>query len=115
MAPCDRVPGAGGWGQLSHLLRRLEWIEDLLPGRDVLAGPGEAVPVDDRVLARSLDLRDAERLAEDQVAVANRVLVAVERAHGRTGGAVALLVVLAAVTGTSEATGGEHLDQRDVL
>ena len=43
------------------------------------------------------------------------VVVAVKRADGRSCSSVALRVVLTAVTRTTEATGGEHRNQRDQL
>ena len=43
-----------------------------------------------RVRARPIDLADAERLAEHDVAVDDRVVVAIERAHRRAGDTVAL-------------------------
>ena len=49
------------------------------------------------------------------MAVDDRVLVAVERAHRRARGAIPFGVVLTAVAWTAEAAGREHLDQRDVL
>ena len=51
----------------------------------------------------ALDLADAERSPSDEAAVLDRELVAVERADGRAGGAVALGVVLAAVARAAEA------------
>ena len=65
--------------------------------------------------AGAVDLRDAVVAAEDQVALDDRELVAVERAHGRTGRAVALGVVGAAVAGAAEAGDGEHRDGRHDL
>ena len=61
------------------------------------------------------DLGDRERRAEEEVAVANRERVAVERAHRRAGGAVALGVVLAAVARAAEAGERDGRDQRHVL
>ena len=51
----------------------------------------------------ALDAGDAEELADEEVALADRELGAVERADGRAGGAVALGVVLAAVARAAEA------------
>ena len=62
-----------------------------------------AVLVDPRPRALPLDLRDAVERAEDEVAVDDRELGAIERADGRPGGAVALGVVLAAVARAAEA------------
>src|SRR5262245_4050993 len=96
-------------------MRRLDRVEDLLPAVDVLTRPGELVLVDRGVLALPGDVRDAERLAEDQVAVDDRELVAVERAHRRAGRAVPLGVVLAAVARTAEASRRDDRDQRHLL
>src|SRR5712691_11802237 len=92
-------------------VRRLDRVEPGFRSRDVLAGTCEAIPLDAGVLALARDLRDAVRLRKDEPPVDDLVLVAVERAHGRAGRPVALLVVLAAVAGAAEA-GGERRDQR---
>src|SRR5262249_45085028 len=94
---------------------RLQRVEDLLPAVHVLAGPGKAVLVDDGVGAGAVDVPDAERLAENQVAVHDRELVPVERAHRRPCRAVPFGVVLAAVARTAEPARREHLDQRYFL
>src|SRR5262249_25494439 len=96
-------------------VRRIQWVEDLLPAVDVLAGTGEAVLVDDGVCAGAVHVPDAEGLAEHEVAVGDRELVPVERPDGRTRRAGPLRVVLAAVARTAETAGREHLDQRHFL
>ena len=75
----------------------------------------QRILLDPRVLAGALDLVDAVGAAEDQPAVLDRVSVAVERADGRAGGAVALGVVLPAVAGAAEAgrLSGRQLEQLD--
>ena len=69
------------------------------------AGPGScsAYFLISRVLARALDLVDAVGAAEDRWPSMIEYVVAVERAHRRAGGAVALGVVLAAVARAAEA------------
>ena len=71
------------------------------------------VGVDDRLRARAVDLADGVRLGQDEVAVANQEAVAVERANGRAGHAVALGVVLAAVARAAEARRGLRRRQLD--
>src|SRR6266508_6064243 len=102
-------------GVVESLVRRLQRIEELLHAVDMLAGPGELVPVDQGVLSLPLHVRHAVRLAEDEVAVDHLELVAVERANGWAGNAVALDVVLAAVARTAVAAGGNRRDHRDAL
>src|SRR5919204_472187 len=96
----------------SPLGRRLQGIEPLLGAVDVLAGPRKPVLLDLRAPARADHLADAEGLAERETAVADVELVAVERADGRPGGAVALGVVLAPVAGTAESARRQRRDQR---
>ena len=60
-------------------------VEVLLGPVDVDARVGGAVRTIYRVGALALDLGDGVELAEPEVAVDDRVLVAVERAHGRPG------------------------------
>src|SRR5262245_27451217 len=71
-----------------------------------------AVLVDLRSPAGALDVRHAEHAEQDEPAVADREVVAVERVRRRAGGAVALRVVLAAVARAPEAC-GLRLVQRD--
>src|SRR5436190_941904 len=96
-------------------MRRLERVEDLLPAVDVLAGASEPVLVDHGVLAGPVDVADAERLAQDQVTLDDRVIPEIEGANRRARGAVALRVVLTAVARTAEAAGREHRDKRHAL
>src|SRR5207244_4100373 len=84
---------------------RAEGIEPALDAAHVLAGPVQRVLAQLRARALADDVVDAEALAEVEAAVADRELQPVERAHGRTGGAVALGVVLAAVARAAEAGG----------
>src|SRR5947207_3707000 len=94
------------------MMRRVEGIEPLLGPVDVLAGPRRLVLVDLRLRALAVDVRHREGAEQDEPTVDDRILVPVERAHGRAGGAVALGVVLAAVTRTAEA-GGHRRRERD--
>src|SRR5690348_7410876 len=102
-------------GAVEPSVRRLNRVEDLLDAVDVLARAGELVGVDLGVFPLTVDVRDAERLAEDEVAVDDRVLVAVERPDRRAGRAVPLRVVLAAVTRAAEAAGRNRRDERHLL
>ena len=95
-----------------HQLGRLPRIEQALDAVDVLARSGKRVARDLRGGAGSFDVRDAVRPEQHEIAVADLELVAVERAHGRAGGAVSLGVVLTAVAGAAEA-GGLGRDDRD--
>src|SRR5207244_2047229 len=70
--------------------------------------------VDAGARARALDAADAVQPAEHEVAVADRELVPVERPWSRPGGAVALRVELAAVTGAAEPAGGHGGDEPDL-
>src|SRR5437870_4362175 len=96
-------------------MRRLDGVEDLLPTVDVLARPGELVLVNPGVLSLAVDVRDAVRRAEDEMPVDDLEVVAVERAHRRSRGAVALRVVLAAVAGAAVAARWDRRDHGDVL
>src|SRR5215211_8003432 len=98
-------PSPSVWG--------LDRVEPGLEAVDVLAGERERPLLDLRARASTLDVADRVRLAEVEVAVANRVRVAVERAHGRPRRAVALVVVLTAVTRAAEA-GGDGRQKRHV-
>ena len=69
----------------------------------MLARVVQRILLDPRILAGALDVVDAVGAAEDQAPVLDRVVVTVEPADGRAGGAVALGVVLAAVAGAAEA------------
>src|SRR4051794_9255874 len=93
---------------------RLDGIEPGLDAVHVLTRERERPLVDLRLPAGPLDVGDRERLAEMQVAAPDRVRVSVERTHGRAGGAVPLLVVLAAVARAAEAGDGDGEDERDV-
>src|SRR6266508_134659 len=92
---------------------RLDRVEPGLDAVDVLARERVRPLLDLRARARALDLADRVRLAEVELAVADRVRVPVERAHRRAGGPVALVVVLAAVARAAEA-GGNRREQRHV-
>src|SRR5712691_3845021 len=96
-------------------MRRLQRVEKLLPTVDVLAGTGELVLVDQRVLPLALHMRHAVRRTEDEVAVPDLVVVPVERANRRAGNAIALGVVLPAVAGAAVTARGNGRDQRDPL
>src|SRR2546423_2590479 len=96
-------------------MRGLDRVHDLLPAVDVLPRSRELVLVDARVLALTDDLRDAVRRAEDEVAVADLVVVAVEAAHRRAGRAVAFRVGLAAVAPAAEAAGRNGRGLRQAL
>src|SRR5205807_9231460 len=85
------------------VVRRGEGIEPLLGAVDVLARAGQLVLVDLRLAAGADDVRDGVRAEQQQMAVLDLELIAIERTHGRAGGAVALRVVLAAVTRAAEA------------
>src|SRR5438034_5008875 len=98
----------------SPSVRRLQRIHPGLDSVDMLARAVELVLLDLRVLRRPGDLGRPERVAEDQVAVDDRELVAVKGTHGRAGDAVPLRVVRAAVAGADEAGRGEARDQRHV-
>src|SRR6476659_9449976 len=78
-------------------------VQEALDAVDVDAGVRLVVLRDPRARAHALDVRDAERPAEDQVAVDDRELEAVERADGRPGLPVALRVVETAVARAAEA------------
>src|SRR5581483_7246595 len=93
------------------VVRRVEGIEDLLPAVHVLARADRLVLLDLRLRARADHLRDRERAEQDEPAVVDLERVAVERAHGRAGGAVALRVVLAAVAGAAEAGGHDGVER----
>ena len=67
----------------SPSVRRLHRVEPALGPVDVLARAGERVLVDLRVGARAVDMRDAERAEQHEVAVVDLELVAVERANRR--------------------------------
>ena len=82
---------------------RLDRVEPGLDPVNVLTGAGERILVDLRVRSGPVDLGDREGLAEEQAAVVDPELVAVERADRRPRGAVALGVVLAAVARAAEA------------
>src|SRR6266478_9072951 len=82
---------------------RVERVEDLLDPVDVLAGADCFVLVDLRLPACAVDLRHRVRAEEDDAAVVDLEVVAVEGAYGRACGAVALRVVLAAVARAAEA------------
>src|SRR5215207_241955 len=79
-----------------------ERVEDLLGAVDVLAGVGQPVGLHLGLRALALDLADAVGLLEPEAALADRVLVPVERANGWARGAVALLVVGASVARAAE-------------
>src|SRR5207247_10142577 len=81
----------------------------------MLARPGELVLVDPGVLSLAVDVTDAVRRAQDQASVDHLEVVAVEGAHRRSGGAVALRVVLAAVAGAAVAARWARRGHRDVL
>src|SRR3954464_5227388 len=93
-------------------MRRVEGIEPLLRAVDVLARADRLVLVDLRLGALSVDVRYRERRQQHEAAVVDLVVVPVERAHRRAGGAVALRVVLTAMARTAEA-GGHRRRQRD--
>src|SRR5215210_3048915 len=96
-------------------MRRLDRVQDLLPAVDVLAGARELVLVDARILPLALHARDAVRVAENQPSVLDRVVVAIESAHGRAGDAIPLGVVLAAVARAAEAAGRDRRRHRYFL
>ena len=104
----------GAWGCLRSpsVVRRVEGIEPLLGAVDVLARADELVLVDLRLRAAAVDVRDGVRAQQHEPAVLDLEVVAVERAHRRAGGAVALRVVLAAVARAAEA-GRNGRAQRD--
>src|SRR5881227_926521 len=84
-------------------VRRLDRVQPRLEAVDGLARVGEIGRVDARARALALDVRDGERLPDEQVPVDDAERVAVEAANRRAGRAVALRVVLAAVAGAAEA------------
>src|SRR4051794_7518037 len=86
-------------------MRWVEGIQDLLDAVHVLTGAGELVLVDLRLGTGALDLRHRIRAQQDEASVLDLEVVAVESADRRPGRAVALGVVLAAVTGAAEARG----------
>src|SRR2546421_10624637 len=106
MAQRDRAPELGGCRRAGHLVRGLDRVEPRLDAVDVVARVRERVLLDLRLRALAHDVSDAVGLEEDEVAAADQVVVAVESADGRTGGAGPLLVVLAAGGGGAE-TGRE--------
>ncbi len=71
--------------------------------------------MDLRGAADTVDVRDGERLADEEMTVPDRERIPVERAHGRAGDPVALRVVLAAVARATEAGDRDRRDQRHVL
>src|ERR1700751_4127946 len=77
--------------------RRVERIEPRLRPGSGLACAFQCVALDERLRSGAVDAVDAVEPAEDQVAVADRELVPVERARRRPRRAVALGVELAAV------------------
>src|SRR5919106_3385580 len=91
---------------------RTDRVEDLLRPVDVQAGVHQRVLGDDRVLALALDLADAVGPGQEDAAVPDLVLVAVERAHRRAGCDVALRGVGAAVARAGERgrVGGDARD-----
>src|SRR5256885_6757709 len=93
-------------------MRRLQWVEDLLPAVDVLAGSGELVLVDQGVLPLALHVRDAVRRTENEVTVDDREVVTVQRANRRSRDAVAFDVVLAAMALTAVTAGGDRPGHR---
>src|SRR5207247_3887668 len=97
-------PAGCAWCGGSPSVRRLERIEPRLGTGDVVAGVRKAVAVDLRAAARLVDMRDAVRAEQNEVAVANLVLVAVEPAYRRAGRSVSLLVVRAAVARADESS-----------
>src|SRR5215210_6111768 len=80
----------------------LDRVEEGLEAVDVLARALEPVGLDHGVRALTVDLPDAVRLEQRQVAVDDPVLVAVERPNRRPGDPVAFGVVRASVAGTAE-------------
>src|SRR5437588_9277935 len=91
-------------------MRRLERIEPLLGPVDVLARPGFLVAVDLRGGAAADHVRDRVGTEQDQAAVVDLERVAVERAYGRAGDAVALGVVLASVARAAVAGGHDRIE-----
>src|SRR3954451_3748844 len=94
------------------MVRRVDGIEPLLRPVDVLSRADGLVLVDLRLGALPVDVRDRELRQQDEPAVHDRVLVAVERTHRRAGGAIPFVVVLPAVTWAAEA-GRDGRRQRD--
>src|SRR3989442_11876094 len=72
--------------------------------------------MDPRSAACAVDAADAVDRAEHEAAIADRELIAIERARGRPGRAVAFDVELAAVAGTAKASceGRDDLHLADV-
>src|SRR3954453_319578 len=92
---------------------RVDGIEDLLDPVDVLTRADELVLVDLRLRAGPVDLRDRVLAQQNQPALPDVELVAVEGADRRAGGAVPFGVVLAAVARAPEA-GGDGRVERDL-
>src|ERR671936_2664887 len=88
----------------------LERIEPLLGAVHVLAGPRELVLVDLRLRARARDVRDGVGAEQHQAPFPDLEVETVERADRRPRGAVALRVVLTAVTRAPEAGGRDRDD-----
>src|SRR5206468_224990 len=100
------------WVRRLPSVGRLPRVEPALGAVDVLPGAGLRVLVDLGRGAGPVDLRDAVRAEQHEAPVVDLVVEAVERADGRTGGAVALLVVLPAVARTAESARRNHRDDR---
>src|SRR2546423_13058346 len=113
MAQGDRAPEFGGGRRASHLVRGLDRVEPRLDAVDVVAGVRERILLDLGLRALAHDVADAVGLEEDEVAAADQVVVAIESADRGPGGAVPLLVVLAAMAGTAE-PGRKGGDERDL-
>src|SRR3954451_4558064 len=92
------------------MVRRVDGIEELLGAVDVLARADLLVLVDLGLCPGALHVGDRKRAEEDYAAVVYLERVAVERAHGRAGDAVALRVVLASVAGAAVAGRGDRLE-----
>src|SRR3954470_16856922 len=90
-------------GEAHLMVGRVDGIEELLDPVDVLTGADELVLVDLRLRAGAVDLRDRVLAQQNQPALADIELVAVESADRRACCAVPLGVVLAAVARAPEA------------
>src|SRR4051812_18263463 len=95
------------------MVRWVERIEDLLDAVEVLARPDLFVLVDLRLRTRALHVGDGVRAQQDEAAVPDLEGVTVERMRRRAGRAIALRVVLPAVTGAAEARGDDR-QERDL-
>src|SRR5262249_16895964 len=90
------------------VMGRLKGIQHLLGPVDMVARPGLLVLVDLGAPTGADNVRDRVGAEQDEAPLVDLEVVAVERAHGRPRGAVALGVVLAAVTGGGDGGSGRR-------